>query len=203
MQYDARNPRRIYAFLVPVVLSLIASAPQEEDPVREKLQTAEKVFLDRLEEMREPLLGDLERAREAATKTGKVEFVRRVEAERDAFRRYGRIPTVISTRKYRSRLTSEVNDLVKAFDDAASAYTKKNMLDQAEAVQQEMADGFWKGGRFALAMLPGQLTPEEVAEGLVRIVTILKGEGVEGRLAARDREGCSVMSWSERLPCWS
>lgn len=105
------------------------------------------------------MIGELKKSRKAMLKTGKVDLVRRVDRELEAFETWGEIPDIVPTEPFRRKVGDAVASLAKAYQRAEMEYTRAADLDKAEAVKREQSD-FLRGGGVARHLLGGEWKPQ-------------------------------------------
>jgi len=175
--------------LVPALFFSISSAvcAQADDPITAELNKAKDAYAASEEVFRKAVLDRLQAAEERATKAGKKAALDQVVAEREAFEANGTLPKSFKTNDLQNQRTQARLQLLTAYDKAISAFTKKRMRPEADAVEREMIDfkakssgdqlksgTVWKGEKRYLKGGPAGLHPFELK------VTERKGDAFKG-----------------------
>jgi len=114
---------------------------QDADAIRDKLDTAKADYQEKTSRIHDTVLKLLDDAQKKAAKAGAAKKVNQIGEDRDAYEKdETRFPKSINTREPQRQWRRAARDLVKAYKQARTAYTKKMLKEEAAGVDTELAN---------------------------------------------------------------
>lgn len=155
--------KRFLAVMLVAVISgdaLARPAPAEDgqaDPIKAALDGAKAAHTQAVNNASKDLLAAFDDKIKSVSKTGNLNAVKQLMAEREAFESAGKLPSSnvmqAAVAKYWQATKQPDDALVSAYETAVREYTRKMLIDRAEAVQNQMKE-FLAGRKAGTAFDP-------------------------------------------------
>ncbi len=139
-------------FLVAAVfcIRIPAADEDEKDPVHDALGQAKSVYKEDISKAKTTLLGVFDGKFQEVAKTGNLEAVKSLQAEKKAYETDGKLPTSQVMKKavaeYQSSIDGAHRAMSNAYATAMSDYTKGLQIEKADAVNNEFESFKRTGG---------------------------------------------------------
>lgn len=117
---------------------------QANDPVRDALEKAKATYTEGIEKAKTDLRAAFDTEIQEVAKTGNLEHVKNVQAQKKAFDTEGKLPAAQPMKKaaadYQAAVDTTRKTFMAAYETAISDYTKKLKIDKAESTAREYDD---------------------------------------------------------------
>ena len=130
--------RRVFIATICGVMFCGLSTFADDDPIKNKLDTAKEEYDKEVDKVFEELLALLKQKQAAAKKAGNLQNLEQVEAEIDAFEKDEVLPRSVSTRAYEKAMGRVCKKMEDAYIIARKEYTQADKIDEAKALDREL-----------------------------------------------------------------
>jgi hypothetical protein len=137
----------ILVLLAMVSSRCLADDDNANDPIRDALEKAKATYTETIDKARVDLRSAFDSQVQEVAKTGNLEHVKSLLAEKKSFDDDGKLPTSQPMKQavadYQATMDKAHKTLATAYETAVSDYTKKLQIDRADSVNNEF-DAFKK-----------------------------------------------------------
>jgi len=117
---------------------LRSAVTKARDDINIQLDKARRTYDAEAEKLKQALIENLQVEESRARESGNTRLVFEIKNERERFSEDQTLPTVVSTKQYKESLNNAKEQLVRALQQASSAFTRNMMDEDAAALQEEL-----------------------------------------------------------------
>lgn len=191
---------------VCVSVGLVASA--DTDPVKEKLEAAEKAHVAELKRANQSVLDSFDEREKTARNNGNKKLVDQIKEERTAFIESAECP-LVSLLKFEQQLSVAHGRMIAAYKSAIRDYTKAKKDDTASAVEislESFQRDRWKAMNVEKASVKddflqlddGSITTKIQVSGPFEVVAVARTAGKSIRFGAYSGS-CVIFNWENNI----
>jgi hypothetical protein len=131
-----------YLFIFVLFIAVRISVADDDNDIGDTLENAKSIYSDTVSKAKEDLLAAFDFAVQDVAKTGNLDGVKAILAEKKAFEAEDKLPTSQLLKKaavdFKTSNDKARKTMTAAYDAAISSYTKALQIEKADAVKDEL-----------------------------------------------------------------